>query len=399
MNRPEKFLLFFLFILLPSQLAFHFWPSWSLIYGVRVDYLSPTLYFTDLLIIGLFFSSRLRIRVAFPVIIFIVLNTLNSTLPLLTIYKWVRVLEYFWLFKYLISIQHLAFSIQAPLSLSVLWTSSLAWMQLVKQSSVGGLAWWFGERTFSISTPGIAKIQIFNNWLTGQLGTGELLRVYATLPHPNALAGFLLVSGLIIYFQKTQSKKLLSIEHCLPAYLAGALGIAALTVPITFSRTAIALEILILLIWIKPLIFKILLLFFSFYFLVSITGSAVSIPNRISLNHLAISTIKKSPLFGVGLGSFIPASFNYARQPVHNIYLLLASELGLPSLVFLSLIVIKSLRRILSIKRWALSIAILVVATTGLADHYWLTLHQNILLLVVLLAIIKVQFMTTNDNL
>ena len=48
---------FYLLILfLPTQLGKHFWPNFSYVYGVRIDYLSPTLYFTDILIIGLFLS-------------------------------------------------------------------------------------------------------------------------------------------------------------------------------------------------------------------------------------------------------------------------------------------------------------------------------------------------------
>lgn len=385
----QKLLLFLLLLLLPSQLAFHFWPSWSLVNGIRVDYLSPTIYLTDIIIIGLFISSRLRIHISLPVIIFIILNTLNSTLPLLTIYKWFRVLEYFWLYKYLTNYYELK-TMNSALLLSILWTSALAWIQFIKQSSLGGLTWWLGERTFSVSTPGIAKIALgFGTW-----DLGLALRPYATLPHPNALAGFLLVSGLIlICFNNSPWRPPLKLRGGLEGVILPWAGVVVslLTVPLTFSRTAIALEILILLIWIQPLIFKILLLFFSFYFLVSITGSAVSIPNRISLNRTALSAIKQSPFFGIGLGNFIPYTLNSLRQPVHNIYLLLVSELGLPAAFAISYWLLAISKKLLSIKHYALSIAILVVATTGLADHYWLTLHQNTLLLVLLLALIKIK--------
>ena len=127
-------MIFLLLLLLPSQLALHFWPSWSLINGIRIDYLSPTLYFTDLIIIGLFLISRLRVRVPLPVIIFVVLNILVSSSPLVSLYKWLRVLEYLWLFKYLTQ-KHLALS-PWPLALSVIWTSALAWWQFFLQGSV-----------------------------------------------------------------------------------------------------------------------------------------------------------------------------------------------------------------------------------------------------------------------
>ena len=48
-------LLFYLLILfLPTQFGKHFFPAFSFVSGVRVDYLSPTLYLTDILVLFLF---------------------------------------------------------------------------------------------------------------------------------------------------------------------------------------------------------------------------------------------------------------------------------------------------------------------------------------------------------
>jgi len=49
----EKILLFLTILFLPTQLGKHFWPQFSYIYSLRVDYLSPTLYFWDILVMGL----------------------------------------------------------------------------------------------------------------------------------------------------------------------------------------------------------------------------------------------------------------------------------------------------------------------------------------------------------
>src|SRR5579872_3631132 len=53
MNRGFAFKLatfFYLLTLLflPTQLGKHFWPDFTVVEGFRIDYLSPTLYFTDL---------------------------------------------------------------------------------------------------------------------------------------------------------------------------------------------------------------------------------------------------------------------------------------------------------------------------------------------------------------
>src|SRR5260221_424888 len=50
--------LFTLFIvLLPVQLGLHFWPDWALVSGIRVDYLAPVIYLTDLIVIALLVVS------------------------------------------------------------------------------------------------------------------------------------------------------------------------------------------------------------------------------------------------------------------------------------------------------------------------------------------------------
>ena len=50
LDRLEKWLLFLVVLFLPTQLGKHFWPNFSYIYSLKIDYLSPTLYFWDLLV-------------------------------------------------------------------------------------------------------------------------------------------------------------------------------------------------------------------------------------------------------------------------------------------------------------------------------------------------------------
>ena len=49
--RVSNWLFYLIVFLAPTQLGLHFWPNSALVYGVRIDYLAPTLYFFDLLII------------------------------------------------------------------------------------------------------------------------------------------------------------------------------------------------------------------------------------------------------------------------------------------------------------------------------------------------------------
>ncbi len=45
-----------LLVFLPTQLGYHVWPDWALVLGRRIDYISPTLYATDILIVLLLVS-------------------------------------------------------------------------------------------------------------------------------------------------------------------------------------------------------------------------------------------------------------------------------------------------------------------------------------------------------
>jgi hypothetical protein len=46
----ESFLAAAIVVLLPTQLGKHFWPFFSFIYSLKIDYLAVTVYFWDLLV-------------------------------------------------------------------------------------------------------------------------------------------------------------------------------------------------------------------------------------------------------------------------------------------------------------------------------------------------------------
>src|ERR1035437_4087149 len=56
-NKISKIFFYLLILFLPTQLGKHFWPNFSFVYGLRLDYHSPTIYFTDLLILLIFIFS------------------------------------------------------------------------------------------------------------------------------------------------------------------------------------------------------------------------------------------------------------------------------------------------------------------------------------------------------
>ena len=360
-------MIFLLLLLLPSQLGLHFWPGWALVNGIRVDYLSPTFYLTDLIIFIIWAFNHFKLKVPFVAIVLIVLNIFFSLSPLTSIFKWLRILEYFWFFKYLTKSAQCSVLSAQGLKISIIWTCILAGLQFIKQSSVGG--WWYllGERNFNIFTPNIAKV------FFGEL----LLRPYATLSHPNVLGGWLVVAGI----------------------LTGGwpMAIAFTTILVTFSRTAIFAS-LTAIIFFKRHYSLLPLLLLPFL----IPGSPDSWSGRRELFQASINIIQTHPLFGTGLGNFVRLTQDYGFQPVHNVFLLALSELGIPLFIYLIILSFSHLLKITSLhsadaesicgqENYKLKILVAVIFITATMDHYWWT-NPQMQLLFSLLVIIAVKY-------
>ena len=111
-----------------------------------------------------------------------------------------------------------------------------------------------------------------------------------------------------------------------------------------------------------------------------------SFTHRVELIKASIQMVKENWLLGVGLNNFIPnlpkfsSSFINAweLQPVHNIFLLILSEAGVIGLVMFVLLIFDVLT--------LANLPLLAIVFTGMSDHYWLTLQQNILLLTFVLS-------------
>ena len=123
--------------------------------------------------------------------------------------------------------------------------------------------------------------------------------------------------------------------------------------------------------------------------LILIDFNARYIVHRLELIKSALIMIKENFWYGVGLNNFIPnlvkVSNTYLNswelQPVHNIFLLLFSETGIIGFLMFLLIIIKNLT--------ILNYPLIAILITGMSDHYWLTLQQNILLFVFTLIIAR----------
>lgn len=386
---------------LPVQLGLHLWPNWAFVFGIRIDYLSPTIFATDILVAFLVLTARRQIlsqlkskAVLFALIILfttILLNTFFSTHQLVTFIKWAKLLEVGVLAVYTASLgKSRAQSLfRTPLALALIFSSTLAVLQFVNKGSIGGILYWTGERSFKLSTPGIAKGSF--------LGT-EVLRPYATFPHPNALAGFSLVS-LVLLLEGGLNTKLMklafffSVATILISQSLGAIVAAAVISVFTLAHKT-SKEILL------PFFYLMVLLSLVFplaglRLIKDMTLADFVFIKRLEMAVVAGDMFSKTPIVGVGFGTYIlnlmPSwnalrtqlshNFTWWLQPVHNIMLLVLAETGLLGLMLFLVATISSLKRALSEKKYFFTLSLLTIFLTGLFDHYWLTTQQPLLLM------------------
>ncbi len=416
--KPLHVYLFYLLVLfLPSQLGRHFWFDFSLVRGIRIDYLSPTLYLTDVLLLSTLITwgwvVRRRIvywiktyRLIFlGIIFFVAINTIVSTTPFLPAYYWLRYLLFIALSAYVFCESKTFFSKKVRgrrgsiifflLAITVLYSSCIALVQFFHQGSVGGALWYLGERTFSGSTIGIANAAI-----AGRL----VLRPYATFSHPNALAGYItVVLALLLFFWGKESKHSSMQKGML--LLTFICGVATLIV--TLSRSAwIVGASLALLVAIPRLtnifknrlrvrtalilggVFLWIISMASIFFFFPFTGESFEVRNV--LNVAALKMIATHPLIGVGLGNFIPRLVDYVDtplvpsllQPAHNMYLLMGAQTGLLGLGVLLFLLFLPIKKMKGKKMYAI-LPLGAIMALGLTDHYFLTLQQTQLLLAI----------------
>lgn len=417
----KHFIFSLIVILLPTQFGRHFWFDFAKISGIRVDYLAPTLYLTDVLIILLallsastFFRYKKRKHLSKNNILFLFFLTSLATIHFFysssffeSLYGWVKVVELgfltFFIARTFTLDSYKSFKIN--LILGSIPVSILGILQFVSQTSIGGPFYFLGERTFSQSTVGIATMQ--SNF-------GQILRPYSTFSHPNVFAFYLffvLIMGLWSIFNE---KKLTASFGTLAIFI-----LLTLSLLLTFSRIIILMYMVVLLYSIVKrkikqktaiallLFFVLTILYFFFYHMRFFDPQSVvkDLRSRIDLIIISVQIAKDNLFFGVGLKNFfIHESLlqkNFTEiylQPVHNIFLLVLVEAGVVGLsLFLYFLFnsLKHLKYIISKTRSlekrqfyrSVSIVLIAIMFNGLFDHFFLTLQQGQLMFSIVLGI------------
>ena len=399
---PEHAIVFLLVFFIPTQLAYHVWPEWSFLYGIRIDYLSIKIYLTDLLIYSLFILYFLRTVINrkkcsiknvnpykilwfFIAVLFIFVNISLSINWQNTFFKWIRIFQLIFVFLYLKNEKYMDVKkyIYLPLTYSAIFFVAIGLAQFVRQSTVGGVFYYLGERTFNSQTPGIALVSFMGNMK---------MRAYSTFPHPNVFAGYLVAVFFLVKWYLENTKVIGVIRNTILATI-------VLGVFITFSKSAVFALIVVYIInkinintdnlrkWgmgllASSLIFTGLFTIFGSKFIY--VGTYENVYLRLLHTKVLNESSYNNIVQGVGLNNFVYLGTDlllkegvWWPQPIHNIYLLIFLELGVVGLLAFIFLMYKCIEN----KRKHTIMAILVVVLTGVLDHYWLTLWQTMLML------------------
>jgi O-antigen ligase len=407
-ERIEKIALFLFLLAIPTQLGRHFWPEWSQVMGIRVDYLSPTLYLVDIFWV-IWMGTKSRSLKYFKLVkllkrkenwVFVGVMAVNIVLAgnrWVAVYRWARIVQWMITIKLITNYKlRITNYLRWIIPIWVITESLLGLAQILNGGSMGGIWYWIGERRFSFSSIGIAQMSLF--------GEG-LLRAYGSFSHPNSLAGFLLI--VWCYWQRNKNKNF----NYWIVYWMAILGII-----ISGSRWVWGITTILIINYelkitnernIKIILGKVMVT----VGLVAIVLGVVSTNYRLgdffagwdsdSLNKrktlfvAGIKMVKENPLLGIGEGNFVVKLPQFQKsnsyfwlQPVHNIFLLAWAEIGILGVIAIGYKLVKSLgypKLIKNKKNWVI---LGLIVMTGMVDHYWLTLPQNSWLLAVVLGII-----------
>ena len=393
--------------LIPGQLGKHFWLTESRVWGIKIDYLSIILYLTDLLwVVWVFLETRKKKqetrhkewwKVAVALVV-VVGNIAIAQAKWVAVYRWLRMGQWLLTF-YLVSKnkKDIGEKLLKVIPFWIIVESFLALAQVVKGGSLDGLWWWLGERRFLLGNLGIAEIRVVNKaWV----------RAYGTFSHPNSLAGFLLLAW--VYFKKRNEKGEKENEKLKTKVWKWIVNWSAvLGIILAGSRTVWILSILMLILGRgnkkgeskKNIFGKILIGMVVVAMILGIVKNEYELKNflggwdkegwtkRVSLAVSAKKMFMDSPFFGVGKGNFVAVLPKYQGndifwlQPVHNIFLLVFSEIG----IFGVILLYKLLGKIRK-KDWQI---LGIIILSGIVDHYWVTLAQNSWLIAIILGLMR----------
>jgi O-antigen ligase len=395
----SKILFYLLILILPINLGLHFVGGEAFIGGKLIDYLVPTVYLQDLLVLALLLLNLRKVVKAFSqeskflwwFLFALFLSTLNPVFFTISLSMFFRTLLYTLLMVYVKSTFNYEkdfLGVVKALALTILLLSLLAILQWRKQGAVFENYLFFGEQPYSLATPGINVENYFG-----------VARVppYGTFRHPNVFAGYLsIILILLLAFMRKNT------------FLKAVFILGTVTLFFTLSKFAWLSFLFAIIFWFllkqrsKAVSWIIALFFciFAFSFTlplwrgISLINDHPSYYRRADLLESSYQLFKIKPLFGVGYGTstayidhYLPPKNDIRfAQPPHNIFVLILVEAGIFAFISYLLFFTEKLR--LAKAKPLLLLSLLQVLFLGSFDHYFFTMHQTHLLLWLILGFI-----------
>ena len=315
----------------------------------------------------------------------------------------------------------------ALLAILAVAQSVIGFLQFERQANLGLQI--LGESPISGSAPGVSKVLVHG---------AKLIRAYGTFPHPNIFGAFLtlgLVSLFYLYVKSLESGgERPNFKEFFRAFVIKRLAfliaifLVAVGLTLTFSRSSwigaiIATAMFLLLVFLQDIKSRAFdqpgnfwlprsirffgaMLAVAVFLLAALGWVAVpraqvspterSIALRLDYNRLGLAIVAQRP-FGVGIGNQVLYAYEHGLyqefgmkkasdwQPVHNLYLLIASEIGvlglLSFLIFIVLLSSRLFKLALKLETAVVLILLVTVLVLGFFDHYFWTLEQGRLML------------------
>lgn len=285
---------------------------------------------------------------------------------------------------------------------SAVFQSLLGFYQFIFSKSLG--LWWLGEPIVEKFTRGMARFVV-----DGQV----FLRAFGTLPHANIFAGYLVLGLLALgYLWLIRPKKNISISVLLglslfsvivglgvsfsrSGWLSAIVGMIVFLIS-AFQQKEIRKEILSLAVLLLVII-SLLLVQLGWLFLprAGFSLTEVSVADRLTYNKIGLEILKNNPL-GVGIGNqaFYAADQGFYQaaglsrptlwQPIHNLYLLIGTEIGwlglMLFLIFIGWLGFLIWRQPNEPERSFVLAALAALLFFGLFDHFLWDLQSGVLM-------------------
>lgn len=338
------------------------------------------------------------IFILFLFIIFVFFSAGWSVFPELTIYYGLKLLLALGVFWFMQNKQLTVIRIATVLVAAGALQGLLATWQFLDQFIPASK--WFGIAMQDSRESGVSVIDTgYRRWLRG----------YGSFPHPNILGGFLNITFICVLYifdqsellwKKIKSKKIqlyqISILGALVAIVSGII--------LSFSRSAWLNSFLILLgvgifsftknklMNVKTFAITVVfislvgIMWMSVYtepFVTRMTGNGyletMSVTQRFNSLTDAWQMFKKHPMLGTGFGSYtyalhqtFPERSIWQLQPPHNVYMLIAVELGFVGLIFFVITLL-----FLLYKTWKNRLSFMLLFSLlilGMFDYWWISL-------------------------